>query len=134
MNEPGLYLLLADIVLFAHFLVVAFIVVGFLLILWGRYRGWRWIHDPVFRGVHLGAIAIVAAQAWLGRLCALTTLESSLREKAGQAVYTETFVQHWLHELLFFDTAAWVFTTLYSIFGALVFVAWVADRKGKTDA
>jgi hypothetical protein len=133
MNAPGPYLLLADIVLFAHFLVVAFIAAGFLVILWGRYREWRWIHDPVFRGLHLGAITIVALQAWLGRLCPLTTLESGLREKAGQAAYTETFIQHWLHQLLFFDAAPWIFTTLYSILGALVFAVWLTDRIGKTD-
>lgn len=131
MSASDLYLLLADIVLFVHFLVITFIVGGFLAILCGKSRGWAWIHNRIFRGLHLAAMVIVVLQAWLGRLCALTTLEHALRAKAGQPGYTETFIQHWLHQLMFFDAAPWIFTMLYSVFGALVLITWLTDRPGK---
>ena len=129
MYSENFYVLLADVVLCVHFLVVAFIVLGFAAILVGHWRRWAWVHNPVFRNTHLLAICVVVLQSWFGKLCALTTLESALRAKAGQAIYSETFIQHWLHRLLFFDAQIWVFTALYSIFGGLIFLVWISDRS-----
>ena len=35
-----------------------------------------------------------------------------------------SFVQHWLHRLIFYQAEAWVFTLSYTVFGALVILAW----------
>jgi polyferredoxin len=78
----------------------------------------------VFRYSHLAAVGIVVGQAWLGRICPLTTWENALRRRAGQSSYEETFIQHWLHPLLFYAAPAWVFTAIYSIFGVLVALVW----------
>jgi len=121
--------LLADGVLLLHFAIAAFIVVGFLLVLAGTAAGWRWVHNRVFRIAHLAAIGIVVAQAWLGRICPLTTWENELRRRAGQDTYSETFIQHWLHRILFFDAEPWVFTAIYTVFGALVFLVWWLGRS-----
>ncbi len=129
MNDPELYLLLADAVLIVHFSIVAFIVFGFLAILSGKLLGWNWIRNRVFRGVHLLAIGIVVLQAWVGRICPLTAWESVLREKAGQSGYTGTFIQHWLHKVLFYDVEPWIFATLYTVFGLLVLASWLHDRS-----
>ena len=128
------YSLLADIVLVVHFLFVIFVLFGFVAILTGRLLGWLWVRNRIFRIMHLTAIGIVVLQAWLGRLCPLTALEIGLREKAGQSGYDETFMQHWLHKVLFFDAQAWVFTAVYTLFGLLVLASWLIDRNGNHDA
>ena len=121
---------LADAVLVIHFAFVAFVVGGLIAILAGKLAGWSWIKHPAFRNAHLVAIGVVVLQAWLGQRCPLTSWETDLRVRAGQAVYEETFVQHWLHRVLFFDAPMWVFVVIYTLFGALVLALWLLDRRG----
>lgn len=47
------------------------------------------------------------------------------REKGGQAAYQETFVAHWLHELLFYEAPGWMFSTCYTIFVLAILGAWL---------
>lgn len=129
MESPALYALLADGMVLAHFLVVLFIVLGFAAILAGRFLNWNWVFNSKFRYTHLAFIGFVVLQTWLGRLCPLTVWEQQLRIKAEQDGYTESFIQHWLHRLLFFEAESWVFGLVYTIFGALVVVCWYIDRK-----
>jgi hypothetical protein len=67
---------------------------------------------------------VVVAQAWLGVICPLTTLEMWLREKAGEATYAGSFVEHWLQDLLYYEAPPWVFVAAYSAFGLLVLATW----------
>lgn len=132
-------LLLADMVLVMHALFVAFVVFGFVLIVAGGLRQWAWTRNFLFRVLHFLAIGCVAAEAWLGRLCPLTEWESGLRMSAGAAGYPGTFVQYWLHRLIFYDFAPLVFTAAYVVFAVLVLFAWVwwppalPRRKGGGD-
>lgn len=128
MNSPALHALLADMVLVVHAGFVVFVVSGCGAILVGPWAGWRWIYSRRFRWLHLAAIAVVVAQAWLGRLCPLTLWESELRRRAGEAGYAGGFIQHWLHRLLYYDVPPWVFVVTYTIFGALVLGLWWRDR------
>lgn len=121
---PIPHALLADAVLLLHLAVVAFIVLGLPLILVGGRRGWRWVRRRWLRLLHIAAIAVVVAQAWLGRYCGLTVLESWLRRQAGQPAYERSFVAHWVHRLLYHDAPMWVFALLYTLFGLLVLWAW----------
>lgn len=118
------YHFLADAVLVLHFGIVVFIVAGLVLVVLGNLRGWGWVNAWWFRLAHVAAIAIVVAQAWLDRVCPLTTLESWLRARAGSPMYTGTFVQHWLTRILFYDAPLWLFTVVYTLFGLLVAAAW----------
>lgn len=129
MNHSGLYGGMADAILVIHFAFVAFVVLGFVLILVGLSTGWAWVHNRSFRITHLAAIGLVVLQAWLGRLCPLTVWENELRRRAGQAVHEETFIQHWLHQLLFFQAEPWVFTSIYTGFGALVVIVWLLGKR-----
>jgi len=115
---------LADLVLVAHALFVGFVVLGFALILLGLARGWSWVRSPAFRYAHLAAIGVVVVQAWFGLECPLTTLESALRDRAGEAGYGTSFIQYWLYRLLYYRSATWVFTALYTAFGAAVALVW----------
>lgn len=118
------YRLLADFVLIMHALFIAFVILGFVLIVIGAVRRWVWIRNRRFRLVHLLAIAIVVAQTWFGWICPLTEWESRLREAAGGGGYTRSFVAHWLHEIIFYEVDPGVFTALYTLFGMAVLLAW----------
>ena len=122
--SPGWFLLAADGLLIIHALFIAFVVFGLILIIAGLVRGWRWVRNPWFRFIHLGAIGIVVIQAWLNVICPLTIWENNLREKAGEAIYAGSFIQHWLHDLIFYQAEAWVFTLSYTAFAALVVLVW----------
>jgi polyferredoxin len=115
---------LADAVLLIHFGVVLFVIGGLAAIVIGNLRGWRGVNRPLFRFTHLAAIGFVVAQAWLGQVCPLTTLESWLRARGGDAPYAGGFIEHWLHAVMFFRAPEWVFATAYTAFGALVALAW----------
>ena len=115
---------LADAVLFVHVAVVVFVVGGLVLLVAGNLRGWRFVNDWWFRLAHLAAIAVVVAQAWLGVVCPLTTLESWLRVQAGDAAYAAGFIEYWLRRILYYDAPAWVFTAGYTLFGLAVLASW----------
>ena len=124
MNKPLFFQLAAEGVLLLHVLFVAFVVVGLVLILAGRVRGWRWVRNPWFRLMHLLAIGGVVVQAWLKRICPLTDLEMALRARAGEAVYAESFVAHWLETILYYQAPAWVFIAVYTAFGMIIAASW----------
>lgn len=119
---PGL---VADAILLVHALFVAFVIGGQAAVLIGWVRGWDWVRNGWFRFVHLGVIAFVVVQTWLGRLCPLTVWEGWLRDAAGQGAYGQSFVQYWVGNLLFVDLPWWIFQVVYTAFGALVVVSWV---------
>jgi Protein of Unknown function (DUF2784) len=115
---------LADAVLILHVAVVAFVVGGLVLIVVGYRRAWQWVGTLWFRLAHLAAIAVVAAEAWLGVACPLTTLEMRLRSGARGDTYDGGFVEHWLQRVLYYDAPAWVFVLGYTLFGLAVVAAW----------
>ena len=130
-----IYKLLSDLVFIAHLSFVLFVVAGLALILIGAWRGWGWVRNPWFRIAHLVAIGVVVLQAWLGRLCPLTTWEMALRERAGEATYAGSFIAHWLQALLYYEAPIWVFAIAYTVFGALVVASWmwVRPRPFRSD-
>ncbi|GEN26772.1 hypothetical protein HVA01_04180 [Halovibrio variabilis] len=121
---PTLLLLLADTLLILHVLFVAFVVVGLLAIYAGYFLNWQWVRNRAFRIVHLYAIGYVVIQAWLGAVCPLTTWEMALRAEAGAATYSGSFIQHWLHSLLYFTLPELLFIVIYTLFGSLVLASW----------
>ena len=132
MSSPVIFRLLADAILVIHLLFVGFVVLGFGLILVGMWAKWDWVRNRLFRAAHLAAIALVVLQAWFDRICPLTAWENNLREMAGQSGYSQTFIEYWLHKILFYQAEPWLFTTVYMVFGILVLVCWfVSWRDGK---
>ena len=121
------YLVLADLTLIVHAAFVAFVVVGLGLIWMGRFRHWSFVRNFWFRGAHLGAIAVVAAESLVGFVCPLTTWENRLRLLAGGEVrYQGSFIQHWLHQVMFFELNETVFTVLYvSFFTVVALTLWL---------
>jgi hypothetical protein len=125
MLSPAMAGWLADLMLVVHVGIVLFVVLGQLTILLGGWRGWAWIRHFGLRATHLALIAIVVLQAWLGRVCPLTIWEQALRRQAGQTSYGDSFVEHWLSRLIFFEAPWWVFVAAYSAFAAVVVLSWI---------
>ncbi len=114
----------ADLVLLIHFAIVLFVVGGLLLIVGGNLLCWSWVNRWWFRAIHLLAISVVVLESWLGIECPLTTLENWLRLQAGQGVYQGSFIQHWVHGVMFYQAPGWVFAMAYTLFALAVVAAW----------
>ena len=81
-----IYRLLADLILITHFAFILFAIFGGLLVLW-KFRIIL-LHLPAL----LGGAFIIST----GGICPLTPLENHLRELAGQAAYSGSFLEHYL--------------------------------------
>jgi len=121
---------IADALLVVHFLIAAFIVGGLPLIWLGAARRWRWVRNPVFRYLHLAAIAFVALEALLGVACPLTVWEDLLRG----GLRPESFVGRWVYAALYYRAPDWMFTVAYVLWAAATLLTlWrlPPDRSGR---
>ena len=120
-------MLLADLVLIIHFLYVLF-VVGSLPAIWlGAWFKWAFVTNPWFRYLHLAAILLVVVESLLGVICPLTLWENTLR----QIETNSSFIQQWLHKIMFFTAPEGLFTVVYILFAGLVAATfkWVPPKS-----
>jgi hypothetical protein len=85
------YRILADAVLIAHALFIAWVILGGLAGFWKRWLIW----------LHLPALAWGVLVAGMGWICPLTPLENALRVQAGMQPYSGDFIQHYLAPLIY---------------------------------
>lgn len=130
-TSEQLYLLCADAVLIIHFGFVAFVVVGLLLIWLGYYRRWSFVRNFWFRLAHLLAMGSVAAESLLGIVCPLTVWESRFRLLAGGGQrYEGSFIQHWIHRIMFYEVSETTFTIIYALFFLAVLASlWLVKPR-----
>jgi hypothetical protein len=120
---------LADVIVFVHFLIISFCVLGEVEILIGVAFKWRWIRNFGFRLIHLGVALFVAGEAILGITCPLTEPEYNLRMEAGQHTERQiTFVGRLIRSIIFYDFPPWVFTMMYVGFGAVILLTFLFIR------
>jgi len=86
-----LYSILADIVVFIHFLFIVFAVIGAVLVF-----KWWWVIYPHLISAFWAAMVIL-----MGWICPLTPLENSLRRSAGEAGYSGGFIEHYLLPVIY---------------------------------
>ena len=86
-----LYRLAAETVLLLHLAFIVFVIAGAT----GAAR-WSWL--PL---IHLPAAAWGVFVELTGRVCPLTTAENYLRLKAGEAGYSESFIEHYLLAIIY---------------------------------
>ena len=113
--------MLADVVVALHLLIVLFILLGVPLVYLGVALHWTWVRGRRWRMLHLGAILFVAAESLLGITCPLTVWEDTLRGRGTAG----GFIERWIDRIIFYDAPAWVFTTAYTAFAALVLVTCI---------
>lgn len=124
MMTPQLFSGLADLVLLAHLVVIAFNVFGLIAIPLGAWRGWRFVRIFWWRALHVAILAIVALQALLDRICFLTTWQDELLAQAGAATSGEPLIRRWIASLIFWPLPLWVFTVLYVAIWIYVVALW----------
>ncbi|ABD11506.1 hypothetical protein CcI156_21200 [Frankia sp. CcI156] len=106
------YDILADLVVVAHLLGIAFIIFGGLLV---RRRRWLlWLHVPAV----IWGVTIIT----IGFTCPLTPLEKYLRRLDGQPAYQGGFIDHYLAGVLYPDDLTWLVRSLAAL---IVVVAYV---------
>lgn len=81
----------ADAVLLLHLGFIVFSLFGGALAI-----RWRWM--PL---VHLPAVAWAFFVELTGRICPLTTIENGFRIRAGQSGYAESFIEHYLLDVIY---------------------------------
>jgi len=86
-----LYKLLADITIIVHFLFILYVALGGLLVL-------KWNRTAFF---HIPAAIWGALIMFMGWICPLTYVENDLRQLAGQEVYSEGFIEHYIIPLIY---------------------------------
>ncbi len=109
--------LLGDFVAIVHAGFVIFVIVGFVLIVVGELRHWRWVRNAWFRYVHLAAVMFTLVRVWLGMTCPLWILEDHVR---GSTTATYDRVTQWCHRLCFRGSPHRDFQIKVTLFAALV--------------
>lgn len=134
---------LANLILIVHFSWALWMLAGIILAFWGFYRPrvWEW---KKFRITHLIALAGTATTPlWAEGICPLTTWEWKLRTAAGYTGSSgppESFIIHWLRELLFWDvdpTALALVTGSLALATVVIFFLrppWRQYTRGKSTA
>jgi hypothetical protein len=110
---------LADVVALFHVAFVAFVVLGFAVMLLGDFSQWRWTRRRGFRAAHLLAVIYTLARTWLGVACPLRTLEDSLRNSVPPPATASVAI--WCHPLFFRGADHRQFTFAVTLFSAIVF-------------
>ncbi len=104
-------LLIAQVILYVHFVIIAFNVLGLVVIPLGAWAGWRFVRLAWLRLLHLGIMAVVAGQALAGRACFLTIWEDEL---TGNRTAPAPLVARWIDGLIYWNIPIWGFAIFYS--------------------
>ena len=102
-----MYNVLANTIVLAHFLFIAFVICGGLLVI-------RW---PRLAVVHLPAAVWGAAVEIFGWVCPLTPLENHFRLLAGNSSYSGDFIAWYLLLVIYPENLT---TTIQQLLGCLV--------------
>lgn len=86
-----MYGILAGVIIVAHFLFIAFVAAGGLLVL-------RW---PRLAWVHLPAVVWGVVVELTGWICPLTPLENYLRRLRGSSSYSGGFIEQYLIPIIY---------------------------------
>ncbi len=122
------YRVLADLTVGVHLLFILYVLGGGLLICRSR-----WLAIPHLACVGWGVYIELASDA----VCPLTPLENRLLKLAGEAGYSNGFVEHYLLPILYpaslTPEVQWALTGLVVLINTLVYgVAWNRVRRRRT--
>lgn len=127
------YRLLADSVLVLHLLFIGFVIFGGLIALRSA-----WVAL-----VHIPAACWGAFIELTGRVCPLTTLEIGLRRAAGDAGYSDSFIEYYLLPIIYpagltrsiqFWLAGFVILINVAIYGWFLYRLWISkSMNGRRD-
>ncbi|MFB3926527.1 MAG: DUF2784 family protein [Syntrophales bacterium] len=91
-----IYRLSADIIIIVHSLWIAFLILGFPVLLYFNLRKWRYIH--------LGALLVTAAMQWTRTICPLTLAEYFFKSQgSSRLVYPGQFMTELIEKWIYLD-------------------------------
>ncbi len=102
---------IAEWVLGVHLVIIAFNVLGLVVIPVGAWLRWRVVRVAWLRLLHLGVMAVVAGQALAGRACFLTVWQNEL---TGNRSAPAPMVAVWVDRLIYWNIPIWGFAIIYS--------------------
>lgn len=118
---------LAGTVLAAHLAIILFNLFGLIAVPLGAVCGWRFVHVPWWRVLHLALLAAVAGQAAVGRACILTVWQYDL---AGGAAAPTPLIAGWIDRMIYWPLPLWVFAVLYVlVFGYALALLWLVPLR-----
>ena len=126
-----LYMILADMIIFMHFIWIFFMLAGFILTLCGFF--WKGFFDRwLFRSLHLFGIVYVSLLAIMGKHCPLTLLENILRAKSDSSLtYSGSFILNYLQRLVYPDINPLIIfipTVFIAVFTSVIFIIRPPNR------
>ncbi len=122
--HPAEALEFAHLVLGVHLIIIGFNIAGLIVVPLGVWLRWNWVRACLWRAAHLLSMAVVAAQAAMGRACFLTLWQSDLMQRAGQQGDRQGLIQAWIDHLIFWNLPLSVFTVIYLAVGAYTLGLW----------
>ena len=120
------YRIAADCVVILHMTYVLVVVLGLPAIWIGILLRHQWARNFWWRFGHLSMILVVVGETWAGITCPLTTWENQLRELGQSETYQGDFIANHVHDWLFYDLSPSAFSVLYTAFGLLVVISFIA--------
>ncbi|WP_433580239.1 DUF2784 domain-containing protein [Nocardia brasiliensis] len=118
-----LYRLLADVTAAAHFVFVAYVVIG-------GYLAWRW---PRTLWLHVLAFGWGFGTVLFGIDCPLTHLENWARHRAGEAGLPPSgFIDHYITGVIYPENALGAVRVLVAVVVALSWVGYAVLRRRAT--
>jgi len=121
--------MLAAAILALHVTIIAFNIAGLIVIPLGAWRGWRFVHAPLWRLAHIASLAVTAVQAMLGQACFLTDWQFAASGEQGEA---EPLIMRWVNSLVYWDIPLEVFSLIYiGILAYALALLWLVPlRRG----
>ena len=112
--------LISDVVLVFHFIIIIFIISGFILVPIGYKMKWVWLSNLRLRSFHLGLICFVTIEATIGMTCPLTIIENLFNESQ----YSQSFIKFWISKIIYWDLPTLFFIILYSLCTLWTILMW----------
>ncbi len=120
-------MMLSYLVLVTHFVIIAFNVVGLILIPLGAHYGWSFVSRRGWRLIHALSWAVVALQALAGRACFLTDLQFQL---AGGEGDTDPLIARIVNAVIYWPIPLWMFAVIYAaIFAIVLALLWIVPIR-----
>ena len=117
----------ATMVLMAHSAIILFNLFGLVGIPLGGWRRWGFVRAPAWRYLHVLALAVVAAQAALGRACFLTIWQDAVTDGSQES---QPLIARTVDALIYWPIPIWVFAVGYIlIFAYALALLWLVPPR-----
>ena len=115
------YRLAIDAVVLTHFLFILFVIFG-AAVAWKRPL-LRWVH-----GASMTYGVLIEIFHWW---CPLTLLEIELRRRGGLSYYDDSFISHYLKQIIYLDAPRWsLITGAVIVMTVNIGLYWLLGRRG----